>query len=197
MDFEAVVRARRMVRNFEDRAVPREVVDGLIDLACRAPSAGFTQGTELLVLEGVAQTDRFWDATFPRQERSEFAWPGLFRAPVIVVPFANKTAYLDRYAEPDKSWTDRDESRWPVPYWEIDAGFATMTLLLATTDAGLGAAFFGLFRGVDALKTGFAVPDRLTPIGAVALGYPAQDRPSGSLRRGRRPLHEIVHRGKW
>lgn len=192
-----MVRARRMVRNFEDRAVPREVVDELIDLARRAPSAGFTQGTELLVLEGVAQTDHFWAATFPPQERNEFAWPGLFRAPVIVVPFANKTAYLDRYAEPDKGWADRDESRWPVPYWEIDAGFATMTLLLAATDAGLGAAFFGLFRGVEALQAEFGVPEEMTPIGAVALGYPAQDRLSGSLRRGRRPFSEIVHREKW
>ena len=186
-----------MVRNFETRAIPRELLDLLLDLARRAPSAGFTQGTELLVLEGAEQTNRFWAATFAPQERSEFAWPGLFNAPAIVVPFANKSAYLDRYSEPDKGWADRDEARWPVPYWEIDAGFLTMSLLLATTNAGLGAAFFGLFRGVEALRAEFAIPEGLTPIGAVALGYPAQDRPSGSLRRGRRPLPEIVHRGKW
>lgn len=186
-----------MVRNFEARAIPSELLDLLIDLASRSPSAGFTQGTELLVLEGAEQTNRFWSATFPPEERSGFAWPGLFNAPAIVVPFANKSAYLDRYAEPDKGWTDRDEARWPVPYWEIDAGFLTMSLLLAATNAGLGATFFGLFRGVEALRAEFGVPEEMTPIGAIALGYPALDRPSGSLRRGRRPLSETLHRENW
>ena len=46
------------------------------------------------------------------------------RAPLLIVPLSNKDAYLDRYAEPDKGWTDRDESRWPVPYWDVDAGMA-------------------------------------------------------------------------
>src|SRR3712207_6969015 len=37
------------------------------------------------------------------------------RAPLLVVVLSSKDAYLDRYAEPDKGWTDRDETRWAVP----------------------------------------------------------------------------------
>lgn len=186
-----------MVRNFTAEAVDPEVLDRLLDAARRAPSAGFTQGVAFLVLDGPDHTARFWDATFPRPERGGFRWPGLFRAPVIVVPCSSKAAYLERYAEPDKGWADRDEGRWPVPYWDVDAAFATMTLLLGAVDAGLGALFFGIFGGEDELRAAFAIPPDHAPIGAVALGHAAPDEPSPSLRRGRRPFDEVVHRGRW
>ena len=54
-------------------------------------------------------------------------------APVIVMSHgyaAVKEMYLDRYAEPDKGWTDRDEGRWSAPYWWVDAGMAAMAMLL-------------------------------------------------------------------
>jgi nitroreductase len=197
MDFQEVVRRRRMVRNFDDRAVPPEVLDRILDNARRAPSAGFSQGVDLLVLVGPEKVGLFWDATFPPPERDGFRWPGLFRAPVIVVPCSHKQAYLDRYAEPDKGWEDRDEGRWPVPYWDVDTAFATMAVLLSATDAGLGALFFGIFGGLPELRATFAIPDAFTPIGAIALGWPAPDEPSPSLARGRRPREEVVHRGRW
>ncbi|MCA1846429.1 MAG: nitroreductase family protein, partial [Actinobacteria bacterium] len=60
MDFEDVVRRRRMVRNFEDRPVPGDVVERLVANALRGPSAGFSQGFELLVLNGPEETGRYW-----------------------------------------------------------------------------------------------------------------------------------------
>jgi nitroreductase len=191
------IRRRRMVRNFEDRAVPAEALDRILDHARRAPSAGHTQGSAFLVLEGAGQTGRFWDCTFPAERREGFRWAGLFRAPVIIVPCASKAAYLDRYAEADKGWDDRDESRWPVPYWDIDCGMATMAMLLTAVDEGLGALFFGVFDGLAQLRAEFGIPEEFHPIGAVALGWPAPDEPSPSLRRGRRPADEVIHRGRW
>ena len=114
----------------------------------------------------------------------------------MIVPLAHKQAYLDRYAEPDKGWTDRDERRWPVPYWDIDTGFAALLMLLTAVDAGLGALFFGIFTP-DAFRAAFGVPDAYTPIGALAIGWPRADEPSPSLRRGRRPAADVIHRGRW
>jgi nitroreductase len=185
-----------MVRNFSDRPVPQDLIDRILRNGLRAPSAGFTQGWEFLVLSGREETERFWGATFPPRERQGFRWKGLFDAPVIVVPLASMDAYLDRYAEPDKGWSDRDPDRWPVPYWHIDTGFAALLMLLTAVDVGLGALFFGIFEP-DGFRDAFAVPPSLTPIGAIALGYPAPDEPSPSLRRGRRAFDEVVHRGKW
>jgi nitroreductase len=123
----------------------------------------------------------------------------LFNAPVVVVPCSNESAYLDRYAEADKGWSDRDPNRWPVPFWHIDAGFASMQMLNAVVAEGLGALFFGVFgEHVPAVRNAFAMPESFTPIGAIAIGHPADhDEPSLSLRRGRKPRDEVVHFNHW
>lgn len=220
MEFSTVVRRRRMVRNYDpDRPVPAELVDRLLDHAVRAPSAGFAQGWAFLVLEEAADRERFWAAASPAADRRDPAadrrdpaadladpaavgasrWlTGMRRAPLIVVPHANRSAYLDRYAEPDKGWTDRDESRWPVPYWYVDSGFAALLMLLTAVDEGLGACFFGIPpERTGSFRDAFGVPDEFMPIGALTIGYPAPDHRSPSLRRGRRPAEEVVHRGRW
>ena len=187
-----------MVRAFTDEAIDPVVVERILEHGQRAPSAGFSQGFEFLVVAGAWETSRFWAATFPVEERADFQWPGLFLAPLIIVPLSHKDAYLDRYAEADKGWSDRDDARWPVPYWHIDTGMAALLMLLTATDEGLGAVFFGIFeKSFPAFRSAFGVPDGFTPIGALAIGHPAPDRPSASLARGRRPLAEIVHRGHW
>jgi nitroreductase len=198
MEFQDVVRRRRMVRSFRPDPVPDHVVRRMLDNALRAPSAGFTQGWAFLVLRGAEETARFWEATFP-DGRETFAWPGLFAAPLIIVALSHEQAYLDRYAEADKGMTEPDPDFWPVPYWHIDTGFAALLILLTAVDAGLGGLFFGVFgERMNRLRDAFAVPPEYTPIGAIALGYPAgDDRPSASLRRGRRPVHEVVHWGRF
>jgi len=197
MEFDDVVRRRRMVRNFSDKPVPSDVVDRILSNAQRAPSAGNTQGWAFLVLEGREETERFWSATFVDDKaRRRFRWQGLFDAPLLIVALSHKDAYLDRYAEPDKGWEDRDEARWPAPYWDIDTGFASLLMVLTAVDAGLGALFFGVFE-VDRFREAFGVPAAYAPVGAVAIGYPLPDEPSPSLTRGRRPSGEVVHRGRW
>jgi nitroreductase len=200
MDFQDVVRRRRMVRSFEPTPIPADVLDRVLQNALHAPSAGFTQGFAFLVLEGEEQAKRFWSVTFDNADRRRtFGYPRLLDAPVLVIPLSSKQAYLDRYAEPDKGVYDRRESFWPVPYWHIDTGFAAMLMLLTAVDAGLGALFFGIFpEHLDGFRTEFGVPDTFTPIGAIALGYPAgDDARSPSLDRGRKPLATVVHRANW
>jgi nitroreductase len=197
VEFQEAVRRRKMVRTFLDRPVDREVVERILRTAHRGPSAGFTQGYAFLVFEG-DQTKAFWESAFRDEE--PFGWaPGLMRARLVIVPLSSKRAYLDRYAEDDKGWTDRDESVWPVPYWHIDAAFASMLILLAAVDEGLGALFFGIFppERVPAMMREFGVPADFQPIGAIAIGHPGDDRVQSSASRGRKPLEDVVHRGHW
>lgn len=185
-----------MVRSFEDRPIDPAIVERLLANAQRAPSAGFSQGWAFLVLEG-DDAMGYWDALWPEPRRSEFGWPDMFKAPVLIVCLSNKGQYLDRYAMPDKGWTDKDEKRWPVPYWDIDTGMAAMNILLTAVDAGLGAVFFGVSDQAT-LKATFGIPDEYTAIGTIALGHPkAGDRPSPSLKLGHRSPSVVVHRGKW
>ncbi|MCW2497194.1 MAG: nitroreductase [Jatrophihabitans sp.] len=192
-----MVRRRRMVRSYDpERTIEREMLDELLRLAVRAPSAGHTQGWRFLVLDDITSRNSFWEAT---SEGEPDAWlTRLQTAPVLILCFSDKEAYLDRYAEPDKGWTDRDEARWPVPYWHIDTGMAAMIALLAAEDHGLAACFFGVpGERWPALRSAFDVPERLTPIGVISLGYPAADRRSPSLKRGRRDLADVVSYGSF
>jgi nitroreductase len=197
MEFQDVVRKRKMVRSFEDRPVPHDVVERMLANAQRAPSAGFSQGWGFLVLEGKEETARYWDALWPSERRADWGWPDLFNAPVLIICLSNKRHYLLRYSEADKGWTDMDERRWPVPYWHIDSGMAALLALLTAVDAGLGAVFFGVFDQARLRET-FGVPPEYTAVGVVAVGYPKpHDRPSPSLKRGHRPAMEVVRRGRW
>lgn len=188
-----------MVRAFTPETIDPRVVDGLIDLARRAPSAGNSQGWAFVVLEGATQTDRYWDVTLPPERRVDFRWPGLVAAPVLIVALVRPDAWVDRYAEPDKASAGRGGSgqEWPVPFWWVDAGMAVEHLLLGVVEAGLGACFFGLFDHEEAVLAALGVPEGWRAVGAVALGHPAPDRPGRSQGRGRRPLGDILHRGAW
>ena len=173
-------------------------MERLLEHATRAPSAGFSQGWAFLVLAEPDDRALFWTVT-TSAEAPDGWLTRMSRAPLLVVVLSSKDAYLERYAEPDKGWTDRDEARWPVPYWDVDAGMAALLMLLTAVDEGLGACFFGVpAPRVDALRDAFGVPPSYRPVGVVSVGHPGpEDRRSPSLRRGRRGLDEVVHRGRW
>jgi nitroreductase len=199
MELTEAIARRHMTRNFSGQDLDRGVVDALLADALRAPSAGNSQGREFVVLEGAEETDRYWQATTDESWRSTSRrYPGLCRAPVIILVFANPDAYAARYGEPDKIRSDGSPVEWVVPFWWVDAAFAVMHLLLGAADRGVGAAFLGNFRGEERLSATLDVPTRLRWLGAVLLGEPAEpDPPSSSAQRARRTLEDSVHRGKW
>jgi nitroreductase len=188
-----------MVHVFEQRPVDAAVIDHLLDIARRGPSAGFSQGTDFLVLDDPAALATFWELTddpqFPREDGELSAAP-----PVVVLAFADPTRYLARYSEPDKiDFGLEHADAWPVKFWDVDTAMACMLLLLASVDAGLGGWLFGLSHGVDDVFRGFDVPRDRNLIAAVGLGYAGVDEnPRGSaFSRTRRPLAEMVHRNRW
>jgi nitroreductase len=202
MEFQDVVRRRRMVRAYAPDPVDPAVVERLLDNAVRAPSAGFSQGWAFLVLDQPADVARFWAVTSSSEtDAPPSGWlEGMRTAPVVIVPLSHKAAYLERYAEADKGWADRAETRWPVPYWHIDTGMAALLILQTAVDEGLGACFFGIpGEQVPALRAEFGVPEAYTPIGAVTVGHRTDDlgAPGSPAVRARRRLEDVVHRGRW
>lgn len=187
-----------MVRAYDpDRPVAPGTRDRLINAALRAPSAGFTQGWGFLVLEAAPDRADFWQATSDPTTASGRWSRGMRQAPLLIVCFSNRQAYVDRYAQADKNEENLD-SRWTVAYWHIDAGFAALLMHLSAVDQQLGACFFGVPPGrVDTLRAAFGVPKEFTPVGVVSVGYPAPDHRSRSLSRGRRAAEEVVHFGRW
>jgi nitroreductase len=210
MELTEVLRHRQMVRSFADRDVELGVVNRLVRDALRSPSAGNTGGTAFLLLAGGDETAQYWRHATTEDWRGRSArFPGLSRAPVILLSLAWPAAYVRRYGEPDKVAAGLGpgsagaagpvgEAAWPVPYWFGDAAFATMAVLLGAVDTGLGAAFLGNFRGEEPLLGALGVPDGWRLFGAVLLGHPdGNDHRSASLgRQGPRPA-DRVHRGRW
>lgn len=250
VELDQILARRRMCRRFLDRPVDPATVDRLLARAARAPSAGNAQGWDWLVLEGPTDTRRFWELDADPEWLAAPDHPGLLAAPVVILPLADREAYVRRYAEGDKAGpiaagasagdrvgptrkseetqrrnapvgfqslsaegvarpgaatnrrpgaaTSRGPDGWDVPYWLTDTAFATMLLLLAAVEEGLGAAFVRLHRAPATTLAAFGVPDRCRALGAVILGWPhPEDRPGSSALRPRRPLAAQIHRGRW
>jgi nitroreductase len=221
MDLHEAIRRRAMVRSFATDPVDPVVLDAALQAALRAPSAGNTAGTSWVVLEGADQTSVYWDCTTDQAWRAASArWPGLRRAPVILLAYASAEAYVARYAEADKARSGAGTeagpgvgsgagsetgpalglhtAEWPVPYWVGDAAFGVMTVLLCAVDAGLGACVLGNFRGEAALGGALGVPAAWNLFCAVLLGHPdGNDHPSPSLDRPKPDPAQRIHRGSW
>jgi len=198
LELKDVIGRRRMCRSFLEGPVDPDALGRALEMATHAPSAGNTQGWAFVVLEDDG-TALFWEHEAESSWLAHPSHPGLLNAPVIILPLASKPSYLERYAEPDKAKLGgRRVADWAVPYWLVDTSFATMLLLLGLTQEGLGSLFFALQKPAGPLLEALGVPDGWEPLGAVAIGWPsADDRPSTSANRPRKPLAEVVHRGRW
>jgi nitroreductase len=198
MDFSQLVRRRRMVRRFDgSRPVDPDTVRHRVALGVRAPSAGFSQGWDCVVLPHPAHREVFWAAASAPGPRDAW-WRGVSAAPALVLCCSDPDTYLDRYAEPDKGWTDRSRDRWPVPYWDTDVAMAAMNVLLAAEERGLGALFFGVpAPRHDAVRAALDIPADRRLVGVVALGHEAERTSGSAATRRRRPLDEVLHRGRF
>jgi nitroreductase len=188
-----------MVRRYDaKRPVPPEIINTALGNAVRAPSAGFTQGWDFVVLTTAEQRQSYWAATADLDDEPDSWLVGLQTAPVLILCLSDEGAYLRRYAEPDKGWTDMDPARWPVAYWDIDTAMAALLILLTATAEGLGACFFGVPpEAHEHVLEAFGIPRARHLVGVVSLGYPLPHARSSSLKRGRRGLDEVAHFGSF
>ncbi len=194
MDFKDVVRRRRMVRRYDGEAVPHETLVRILDVARRAPSAGFSQGQSFVVVTNESLREKIAQLAGEDHYVARGFEPWLSSAPVHVVVCVDEEAYRRRYAAADKAAAGPD--RWPVSFPLIDSGASLMLLLLAAVDEGLAAGFIGAHRleGIEAL---LRIPQEVTVLGLVTLGRAAPDRRSASLDRGWRPLDQVVRWEGW
>ena len=189
-----------MTRRFDDSPSPNRLTADTVaewcDLARRAPSAGFAQGTHFLVRGDVAATLDALGAAPWFAERQ----PGVLSASVAVLVLADRDAYVERYREADKAGHGLETTTgWRVPYWLTDAAMAAQNLLLVAEAHGRGALFIGVFRDPRPALADWGVPEPVDCVGVVLVGdrSPA-DRPSGTpTRRSRQPRDAVVHLDSW
>jgi nitroreductase len=199
MEFRELVNRRHMVRRYQPKAVPRDVLLRVLEVARHAPSAGFSQGFDFVVLDQPDQIGRFVELT----NHPEFGYERVGKEgspPCLLLPIANKPVYLERYSRPDKARFGLQKAEaWPVPFWDIDTAMALMLIMLAALEEGLGASYFGISWGERELLSYLGVPDGCRPIGVLGLGYPLTDVPfdPAPFKQRRRTLESMVHFGTW
>lgn len=173
MEFEEVVRRRKMIRAYEKRDVEDEKIMRLLRNAHRAPSAGHLEPQEFIVVRDEEVKDGLARAALDQEYVRE--------APVLIVVCSDTRRVVWRYG-----------GRGVNFYSIVDGAFASMLILLSAVNEGLGACFVGAFDDEEVSRV-LKLPNGVRPIGIICLGYPAEKPP----RLARRPLKEKIHYDTW
>lgn len=165
------IRARRNVRTFQDRPIPREHLHLILEAAWRTPSSKNEQRWDFILC-----TDR------EQLQRLSTVW-------VFGGHIAGSAATIALIAPQVDDQPTRESIRF-------DLGQASMSIMLAAADLGVGSCHSGV--GDEALARGLlGYPGGRTCSMLISLGYPA-DRPLRPIKRpARRPFDEVVHFGRW
>jgi nitroreductase len=165
------IRARRNVRVYTDQPIPGPHLDRILEAGRRSPSSQNTQPWDFVVV-----TDRAG-----LQELSK-VWPGARHV-------AGSAATVALVA-PIRS------EEWQRASVQYDLGQATMSMMLAAADLGIGSGHSAV-GDQDLARQLLGYPEDRFCAYLIAFGYPA-DRPLRPIRKpNRRPFDEVVHRGRW
>ena len=165
------IRARRNVRRYSERLIPEADLDRILEASRRTPSSVNQQAWDFVV---VTERDRLRELS------------SIWRYAAHVATSAATIALVTPVSD------DRDER----DTFQYDIGQATMSIMLAAADLGIGSGHASV--GDQALARRILVlPDDREVAILVALGYPA-DRPLTPVRRpNRRAFDDVVHRERW
>jgi nitroreductase len=165
------LRARRNVRTYQDRTLPPEDLDRILEAGRRAPSASNRQHWDFVLVtdpDQLLQLSKVWVGA---------GHLAAAKAAVVLVlppPESERFVTIDQY----------------------DLGQATMAMMLAATDLGIGSGHSAV-GDQEASRRILGVPADHICAYMLALGYPA-DRPFKPIvKPDRRPFDDVVHRGRW
>jgi nitroreductase len=195
MDFEEIVRKRRMVRHFQDEPIPETVLLRILDLARHGPSAGYSQGQDFILVTDQAARRAIAQLAGEEYYVQDGFHPFISGAPALIIPCTNEAAYHRATAGADKLREDGSEISGPsrTGSW---TGLRSDDHPAGRGQRGLAAGFAGVWD-LEALRRLLGIPAEVTPMGVIPLGYPAPDKRSQSLKRGRRAVENSIHRERW
>jgi len=165
------IRARRNVREFDERPLPGEDLERILEAGRRAPSSRNWQPWDFVLVT-------------EREQLKQLAkvWRGAGHVATSAATIALVLPHTGDAGERDRA--------------QYDLGQATMAMLIAAADLGIGSGHAAV-ADQDQARRVLGLPDDRYAAYLIDLGYPA-DRPLSPIREpNRRPLTEVVHRGKW
>ncbi len=172
--FASVVKRRRMIRKYEDRSVPEDVIRTLLRYAARAPSAGNLQPWEFILVRAPEIRAQLAKAAMNQNS--------VATAPIIIATCADIQRLGEQYG-----------TRGAF-YSLVDTAFASLLILLGATEQGVGACFVGAYNPEE-VATILQLPNHVRPVGLITLGYPAET--PHKPRNKRIPLENLIHENTW
>jgi nitroreductase len=155
MEFDEVVRKRKMIREYErNKPIPDYIITKLIENAHRAPSAGHTQVQEFIIVKDHLTKSKLGDAALGQSQ--------VYDAAELIIVCSNTSRSVHRYGKRGRDF-----------YSIIDGAFASMLVLLTSVREGIGACFVGAFEDENVSKI-LGLPEYVRPIGIITLGYSAE-----------------------
>ena len=218
MDLIEAVRKRKSIRCYKPDPVPRQVLEQVLELACRAPSAMNTQPWEFTVLTGDVlenikrgNVELLNSGVSPDPEHTVVSWPmdSVYRQRQVTL--AKQLFQLMDIPREDKEkrakWMERGFRYFDAPGVIIvccdrslsesapllDIGAVIQTICLAALRFGLGTCIED--QGVaypQVLRSHASIEESKRIIAAIAIGYPDWDFPANRLETGREPMDAIT-----
>lgn len=163
--------ARRNVRVYRADEVSQADLNRIAEAGWRAPSAKNRQPWDFVI---VTDRDQLLELSTVWRGAGHIAGAPAAIALVVPVPPDDRRVVTDNY----------------------DVGQATMAMMIAATDLGLGTGHSSVGEQ-DKARAILGVPDDHLVAFLLGIGYPA-DRPLAPIRKpNRRPFEEVVHHGRW
>jgi len=170
-----VIKARRSVRKYEEKDVPEEVLNSILEAVRWSPSWANTQCWEVVVIKDKTIKGNLKESIFPKNPATN----AITQAPLLLAvcgKLKSSGFYNNIVTTKFGDW------------FMFDLGLFTQTLCLAARDLGLGTVVVGLFDH-DKAKGIIKVPEGYELVALVPLGYPAKI----SSAPQRREIREFVH----
>jgi nitroreductase len=165
------IRARRNVRSFTDQPIAEPKLERILEAARRTPSARNWQPWDFVLVTDRAQL----------QALSK-VWVGAGHVATSAATIALIAPSLD---------APREQS-----LEQYDLGQATMSILIAAADLGLGTGHSAV-GDQDLARELLGFPEDRFCAYLIAIGHPS-DKPLAPLTKiNRRAFDEVVHRGRW
>ena len=168
-DITDLIQSRRTVRAFQDKAIPEDVMNEILEAARWTPSWANTQCWELIIVTN-PKVKAALQSTVPDRNPS---YEAIVKAPVLLAVCAMK----------EKSGYYLGEAPTPYGDWMLfDLGLLTQNIALAAHAQGLGSVVVGLFNQAEAARR-LKLPEEAALVTLMPLGYPEGDLPEAPPRR--------------
>ncbi len=165
-DLMEIIKARKSIRVYQAKPLPKKVVEDILEAAKYAPTARNLQELEYKVITNKTLINKLNEGLGAVLKKEGFPLKGppgakpdfFYGAPLVIIITAPK----------DNMWAP------------ADAGLAVQNILLYATSIGLGACFIGMAKLIERdknLLTMIHIADNMAIVAAVICGYPAENPP--------------------